>query len=144
MDPPILAGSTRGEFGSDGELDTQTVPSTDGESGTSAANGDALGRDVDNVEPSFEDLAPAAGAVRARFMSLDALDFEDFFRRWAMMRKTVTKFLRGPFRSVLRIAVQEELSTDVAKARKRLEVVFVSKEKLTLRFEKVTQGGGWN
>ena len=72
------------------------------------------GRD-DNMEPSFEDLAPAAGAMRTGFMSLDAVDFEDFFRRRAIVMKSVPRFLRGPFRSVLRIALQEALSPDVAR-----------------------------
>ena len=105
----------RVEFGADEGSDTQTVPSMDGESGTSAASGDDPGGDVDNVEPSFEDLASAARAMRARFMSLDAVDFEDFFRRRAIVVKSVPRFLRGPFRSVLRIALQEALSLDVAR-----------------------------
>ena len=39
-DPTVHSGSARGEFGGDGESDTQTVPSMDGESGASAASGD--------------------------------------------------------------------------------------------------------
>ena len=109
------ADTQRVERGADGESDTQTVPSMDGESGATAASGDDPGGDVDNVEPSFEDLAPAAGVMRAGFMSLDAVDFEDFFRRRAMVMKSVPRFLRGPFRSVLRIALQEALSPNAAR-----------------------------
>ena len=51
--------------------------------------------------------------MHGSFMSLDAVDFEDFFRRIVM--KSVPRFLRGPFRSVLRI---EALSPDVARREK--------------------------
>ena len=112
--PNPCRGSPRGEFGTDGELDTQTVPSTDGESGTSSANGDDPGGDVDNVEPSFEDLAPAAGAVRAGFMSLDTLDFEEFFLRFE-------KFTQGEWLELIfESATTEEEASAVSRRRGRL------------------------
>ena len=40
MDPAVHSGSPCGELGADGESDTQTVPSMDGESGASAVSGE--------------------------------------------------------------------------------------------------------
>ena len=56
-------------------------------------------------------------------MSLNAVNFKDFFHRRAIVMKSVPRFLRGPFQSVLRIALQEALSPDVARRERGWEVV---------------------
>ena len=140
VDPAVHSGSARGELGADGESDTQTVPSMDGESGASAASGDDPGR---CGEPSFEDLALAAGVLRAGFMSLDAVDFEDFFRRRANVMRSVPRFLRGPLRSVLRCHRTSQGAKEVGSCRQQREVEFHTRGVVGFDREGTGIGSSW-
>ena len=90
---------------------------TDGESstmsimGASEVSGEDEFRDVDD-EPAMAERAFPGLAMRVGFLALDDVNVEDLFRRRACVTKSVTKFLRLPFRTVLRIALREASSTD--------------------------------
>ena len=65
------------------------------------------------VEVLPEGPEPSMAARRAGFVSLDAVNVEEMFRRRGCVMKIVPYFLRGPFRTVLRIALRQILSIDM-------------------------------
>ena len=88
------------------------------------------------------------------FLAQDDVNVEDLFRRRACVMKSVPKFLRGPFRTVLRIALREASSTDEPRRERGWKLLMlalrmllfrparggmVSKEKLTSRFDKFSR-----
>ena len=79
--------------------------------GASEASVEDEFRDAED-EPVMASRAHSGVAMCAGFLSLDGVHVEDLFKRRACVMKSVPKFLRGPFRTVLRIALREVLSVD--------------------------------
>ena len=80
------------------------APSEDEVDGPSSASGvDPF--EVAEQETLDMDLFPFE--VRVGLISLDTVNFEALCRRRGCQMKNVPKFLVGPFRSVLRLALQE-------------------------------------
>ena len=65
------------------------------------------------VEVLPEGPEPSRAATRAGFASLDSVNDEEVFRRRGCVMKTVPYFLRGLFRTVLRIALRQIQSIDM-------------------------------
>ena len=79
--------------------------------GASEVSGEDEFQDVDD-EPAMAERAFPELAMRVGFLALDDVNVEDLFRRRACVMKSVPKFLRVPFRTVLRIALREASSAD--------------------------------
>ena len=89
------------------------TPSEDEVDGASSVSGVDLS-DVAEEETLEMDRFPTAG-VRVGLASLDTVNVEALFRRRGCLMKNVPKFLVGPFRSVLRLALQEIQATDLGR-----------------------------
>ena len=82
--------------------------------GAKEVSGEDEFRDVDD-EPTMAERAFPGLAMRVGFFSLDDVNVEDLFRRRACVMKSVPKFPRVSFRTVLRIAFREASSTDASR-----------------------------
>ena len=103
------------------------------------------------LEIPFYDVTPP---IREAFRRLDGCDVEQIFARRGCVMKSVPFFLKGPFRSALRIALEATADEHVRRSRGwKLFLLFprmllsrrprggsVSREKLRKRFELFTAG----
>ena len=84
-----------------GESDTESI-----NGGASSASAIEEVPDVPKLSMTFEDVRVKSREIRDAFAALDAVD-EVVFSRRAIVMKTVPHFLRGAFRSAIRIAMEE-------------------------------------
>ena len=89
------------------------APSEDEVDGASSASGVDLSDFVEEETLEMDRFPP--GGVRVVLASLDTVNVEALFRRRGCLMKNVPKFLGGPFRSVLRLALQEIQATDMGR-----------------------------
>ena len=75
---------------------------------------------VPSVEPDMEvrDTQVNSLEIREAFIALDVVDLTNVFSLRASVLKTVPRFLRGPFRNALRVAMDEAVPAGT-----RMEVV---------------------
>ena len=90
--------------------------------GASEVSGEDEFQDVDD-EPAMAERAFPGLAMRVGFLALDDVNVEDLFKQRVCVMKSVPKFFRGPFRTVLRTPLHEASSTD--EPREEMEVVDV-------------------
>ena len=60
-------------------------------------------------DPDVEVVLPGAAVLREAFRSLDEVNLVDHFSRRPAVMKSVPKFLTGPFRNSLRVALDEAI-----------------------------------
>ena len=65
---------------------------------------DEFGESTDD-EPKIVEARPTSVEVRGSLRSLDEVNLQHEFARRGCVMKNIPKFLRGPFRSALRLAV---------------------------------------
>ena len=93
--------------------------------------------DIDGVSPveecrvsvegaPIEDITPPNAAIRAGFVSLDSVNVVDLFRRRQAVMKSVPAFLRGPFRTVLHIALRQLRSIDTTDRERRWKLFLLA------------------
>ena len=62
------------------------------------------------AEEEAEVEIPQHGGVREAFLELDLLSLPDHVKKRACIMKNVPRFLKGPFRNALRVALEEATS----------------------------------
>ena len=55
---------------------------------------------------------PRAPQLRAAFEAMDRVNVVEIFRHRAAVMKSVPRFLRGPFRNAMKLALEEVLASD--------------------------------
>ena len=108
------------------------------------------------AEPDVEVIEPRlTPAIRAAFAELDGFDLRAEFNKRASVMKTVPHFLRGSYRSAMRLAMEEATHPNVARQERgwRLFLLLprlllhrpprggnIEKRKLARRFEFLAEG----
>ena len=72
-------------------------------------------------------------AVRASLVWLDEVDLDAVFMRRAVVMKTVPKFLRGPYRSAMRVAMEEAVHENDQRREQRWKLFFLLPRLLLFR-----------
>ena len=111
------------------ELGRRSSESDETETIDSRANSEAdeeAGRVVvdDTIEdPEVDIPGPRGVTLREAFASLDGVDPRVNFEKRAAVMKSIPKFLRGPFRNALKLALEEATTGDDVRAARGSEVV---------------------
>ena len=102
-------------------------------------------------------LPPLLPQLRAAFASMDQVDVVAIFRQRAAVMKSVPRFLHGPFRNALKVAMEEASSSDPTRQERGWKVFLllprilmhrppggghISRDKLIARFE-IFRRGEW-
>ena len=75
--------------------------------GASKASGDDEFVESTDDEPEIVEARPTSAEVRGAFRFLDEVNSQHEFAHRGCVMKNIPKFLRGPFRSALRLALRE-------------------------------------
>ena len=98
---------------------------------------------------------PQHGVLREAFLELDLLSLPDHVKKRACIMKNVPRFLKGPFRNALRVALEEATSEQACRQERGWKLFIllprmllhrqprgglIPKEKLVQRFEAFGRG----
>ena len=126
---------------------------TDHEMGVSEAGSEGVFEFI--AEPEVNVVVPRAAGLREALLSLDRWHLPDLVKKRACVMKSVPRFLKGPFRNALRVALEEATADQLCRQERGWKLFILlprmllhrpprggllSKEKLIQRFNAFSQG----